>query len=321
MKMTEQKIYNYWNKAEIVKPYIKDFLKKKFLNNLIVSEFNKIDLLVLDENLPVEVQSTVIVDKDNHVNHALFEDKIRRQIEDNIVNYGKCWFFFDSEYYRYLKETTRIQISMNLDWFAKYVKEEKLIVFIISYNGLIKELKYDDLEFIKRLSNTCNIECNDDSRVLNRNKLNIMSSVLKGYKFIQYEIDDIEKCFIERKLDGNNEKSLRDFLQKESDERKNVYGNVLHSLGNLDSLNNVLNMNEDFTHESKTFGMFLGVFRISNKKHDYEFIDNFNICKHFPGYVRHKEAWDAVKGTVFSPRGLRNYFWTKNTQAKTLMDF
>ncbi len=82
--------YIFWRYVEKVMPFIKNYLRTKFPNSLILHEFNRIDIIVLDEEIPIEIQTTRYI---SELHNADFEDRIRRQIEDNIENYGKCWFF------------------------------------------------------------------------------------------------------------------------------------------------------------------------------------------------------------------------------------
>ena len=89
--------YIFWNKAKIVSPFIYEFLKTNYPNCLILPELNHIDFVVLEENLPVEVQSTIILGykkKEKKIlAHSYFEQMIEKQIKQNIERYGKCWFF------------------------------------------------------------------------------------------------------------------------------------------------------------------------------------------------------------------------------------
>ncbi len=314
--------YIFWTKADIVKSYVYNYLKDKFFDSLILHEFNKIDLIVLKENLPAEIQSTIIT-KDNNrniVNHSIFENYIRKQIEDNIENYDKCWFFFDAEYYRYLNESAS-NTSLNMDWLAKYVKEDKLKIFTVKYNGLIKELKYEDLEFIRKLSNTCKIGYDDDVRILNRNKIKIINNVLEGYNFKQNEIN----MFIDKYNQRNsNERTFIEFLRKKDDERKKLYANIVESIQNLKCINLILNMNNEYKQDSKTRCRYLGIFKVNGDRgnaNTIQFIDKFNICQFFPGYVRHREEWNSIREMAFSDRGLRDYFYIKIHQLKTLRDY
>lgn len=310
--------YTFWSKVEVVEIFVVNDLKKKFPNSLIIPELNKMDFAVIKENLPVEIQSTMVHDK--YLTHSGFEDRIRKQIEDNIENYERCWFYFDSEYYRYLNESAKSNASINLDWFAKYVKEGKLKVFTVKYDGEIKELKYEDLEFIRLLSNTCKIECGSDERILNRNKLKIMDEVLTKYNFTQCEIDKFINLYDLRK---NKIESLSTYLMKEDDERKSHYGNILYSMGHLKTINNILNMNDDYGKVGKRSGGYLGIFKLyghGGYDNKTEFINESNICQYFPGYIRNNEKWESLKGTLFSDRQLKDIFWVKNTRS-SLLDY
>ncbi len=210
--------YIFWSKAEIVKPYIMKYLKDTFINALIIYEFNKIDIVILGENIPVEIQSkNVRLNQRNsyQLSHAEFEDRIRRQIEDNITNYSKCWFFFDSEYFRYLQNSTlNKNTSIDMSWFVKYIKEEKLKVFTIKYNGLVKELTIDDFNFLEEIHS-------NDEICLDTNKLKIYKNVLKGYNFTQKEIDDYyeerDKLSFDKgllKWKDMTEKEIKESLEK-----------------------------------------------------------------------------------------------------------
>ena len=89
--------YTFWHIADIVKPYIAKFLENVFLDSIVIKEFHKIDYVILQdiECLPVEIQSTQAYK--NGINHSGFEQKIEKQLKQNIVRYGKGVFFFDSD--------------------------------------------------------------------------------------------------------------------------------------------------------------------------------------------------------------------------------
>ncbi len=144
--------YIFWNNASVALPYVYKFLKTCYPNSIILPEFNHIDFVVLQENLPVEVQSTIIFRYNDSEKKALgnsyFEQMIEKQIKQNIERYGKCWFFFDSEYFRYLQSGTSSSIRTDYKWFIRYIRNNLLCVFIVSHDGIIKEVKYEDLEFL-----------------------------------------------------------------------------------------------------------------------------------------------------------------------------
>ena len=112
--------YTFWTRAEIVRKCIKDYLKKRFPGKLIIKELNQIDLSILEENLPVEIQSTLVVKGGLH--YSGWEDRIRRQIEQDIVLYDKCLFFFDEKLLRAMINAGK-GMSISMDWFRKYIKE------------------------------------------------------------------------------------------------------------------------------------------------------------------------------------------------------
>lgn len=78
----ENGIYKTWT-VTLVRPLITKFLKEKYPDSLIISEFGKIDITVFDnilnDQIPVEIQKTPI--GSNRFVHCRFEDSIRRQVD------------------------------------------------------------------------------------------------------------------------------------------------------------------------------------------------------------------------------------------------
>lgn len=58
MNNTEK--YIFWTHAKVVRPYIGKFLMQQFPNGYVEHEVNDIDMAVIGENLPVEIQSTPV---------------------------------------------------------------------------------------------------------------------------------------------------------------------------------------------------------------------------------------------------------------------
>lgn len=289
-----------------------------FPDSLIIDEFNLIDFVVIEENLPVEIQSTLYNKTDNAVMHCGFENAIRKQIEDNIENYDRCWFFFDYEYYRYLNESKSLNISLNLDWLAKYVKEDKLEVFTVKYDGEIRHLAYKDLEFIRSISNTCKIEYENDERVLNRNKIKIFKNILKGYEFTQDEIDNTRKLFNNRNKIVNSKRNcekFQSFLIKNGDDRAKLYGYAWESIFRLRLINDFLDMKEVDEHVMFDC-MYNGILKSIGTDRK-QFVDTFDICKFFPGYLRHKDDWNDIKDGTFGRSQFRDIFLVKNKKQST----
>lgn len=158
--------YVFWKYADVAKPYIKKYLIEKFPNRLTIRELNMIDLTIPEENLPIEIQATPIY-MNKSIMYSEFENDIRKQIEQNIISYDKCWFFFDSSLLKSMQYNRRKYISINMDWLRKFIKEEKLKVFTVSYDGIIEEKKYKDFDFLSEMSQTCKISCETDDMILN----------------------------------------------------------------------------------------------------------------------------------------------------------
>lgn len=312
--------YVMWVYADIVRPYIKKFLSEIFPGKLIIRELNQIDFTIPEENLPVEIQSTIIQQKYSNtrrlsISYASWESLIRNQIEQNIVCHGRCWFFFDSELLRGMRNAGR-NMSINMDWFRKFMKEEKLKVFVVSHDGIIEEKMYRDFDFLSDVSQTCKVAAENDDMVLNRNKMKIFTNVVKGYGFVQDEIDKFDYDYKKYHDADKNDGSCK-FLMRQNDERSKLYGNILYAMSNLPSINKLLDREYDRDHrdcKTKQRARFLGIFDVDGVSHSVItiFIDRFDICKYFPSYLRNKEIWDKLKGCNLNIRQFDNVISGKN---------
>lgn len=110
------------------------------------------------------------------------------------MNYGTCWFFFDSALLKGMKNAGK-SMSISMDWFRKLIKEERLKVFTVSFNGVVSDLVYKDFDFLSKISQTCKISHETDDLILNSNKMKIYANVVKGYGFTQDEIDKFDDDF------------------------------------------------------------------------------------------------------------------------------
>ncbi len=327
-------IYKTW-KVEFIRPLITKFLNNKYPNSSIVREINKIDITIFDNKsnniIPVEIQKTPIDKRSTKIYflHTQFEQFIRKQLEDNIENYEKCWFFFDSEYLRFLQYgIVGKSTSINLTWLVNLMKEESLKVFTIRYDGIVKELTTKDFDFLKEVSQTCSIGYDNDERVLNRNKLKIFHSVIKGYNFTQEEITNFENEF-DNRGDTKYVKST-DYFHNSNDERCKLYGSILSVFRNLSIINNILSCN---CSKHVVYCITLGIlyqneFRADNHNSYIKFIDKFDVAKYFPGYIKNKEMWDycKIKQRLFSSNefygiieGTFNYEFIK--KQSSLLDY
>ncbi|MDP2846340.1 MAG: hypothetical protein Q8N79_09775, partial [Candidatus Methanoperedens sp.] len=237
--------YTFWNNARVALPYVYKFLKTRYPDSIILPEFNHTDFVVLQENLPVEVQSTIILGHNDSekkcLAHSYFEQMIEKQIKQNIERYNKCWFFFDSEYFRYLQSGTDNSIRTEYKWFIKYVRDNLLYVFIVSHDGKIKEVNYQDLEFL--VNNEMDID-------FDKNKIMIFSNVINGHGYTSKEI----RMFVNEKRLLHDKNAFVTWLRKKDhSERMKVLGYVLQSISRLSHIDNFfLRKNTNWNHVQGT---------------------------------------------------------------------
>jgi len=324
----ENETYKIW-KVKFIRPKITEFLKKeKYPDSLIVYELNQIDITIFDYEsdsiVPVEIQKTSTFKskyKKNYysINHSGFEDRIRRQIENNIKEYDKCWFFMDLEYLRYLQSgNLKKNISIDMTWLIKLMNENKLKAFAIKYDGLVKELTVEDFKFI---------ELTEDQKVLNRNKLKIYINIIRNLKF---DDNEINKFYIILDNENKQHNWKEEFRNNSGDnKRRELYGWILYSMSDLSAINEILNMNSkiinyNYFRNIKRCLFYIGIFDVveyRNNGYITTFIDKFDICKYFPGYMRNKKQWDGYKGNNLTHSTFTMIANGSLKQHKTMLDF
>lgn len=309
--------YNVWTYANVVRRYVREDLKKRFPGKIIAREINSIDYTIPELNLPIEIQATIIAHVPHpHIKYSAWENSIRKQIEQNITNSGRCLFYFDSDLLRV--QNANINISINMDWFRKYIKEEKLKVFTVRYDGIIEPKEYKDFDFLAKISQTCPIAAEEDDLILNRNKMNIYTNTVKGYGITPETIEKIEYDFEKychenycRTDKENNIDNFRTFLLKNNNEIYKLYGQILYAIDDLSKINKILCREIDqrsYKEFRKYTTKILGIFDISGKG-SYainRFVDRFDICKYFPGYLRNKDIWEKSRRFRLNARQFEN---------------
>lgn len=271
----------YWTVEEI-RPYIIEELKNKFPDSIIEREFDQVDLMVHGPNIPIEIQRARCDPRDGKPQLSYFEDVIRRQIEQNIEIYELCWLFFDNKLLMHLQLCR--QTSINMDWFYQLFKSGKLRVFTITINGIIRELEDKDLEFIRRLSNTCKLGKDEEYRVLTRNKSKMAYQV---YRSKGFTTDEINKWYEE--FENNNNEYIPKWLIKMGGRRKE-FGMIRLALTQLSNINDTLKCiikpkgNIPITN--------LYILGIIEGKDWITCSDKYDVLKYFPGYFGNKELWD-----------------------------
>jgi hypothetical protein len=323
--------YKFWISDE-VRPYIFEFLRKEFPDKFVIHEFDQVDIFILDENLPVEIQSvhrqTKGKDRLKGPRISGFEDDIRRQIDTNISTYGRCWFFFDESLLGYLQNDMGRHNSINMDWLYQYFKEGKIRIFTITNNGIIKEMHDEDFSFLPKVSNTCKRGENEDFRILQKNRAKVTLNVLKGHGFTMDETNNIYITFKSRK--ETDIKSLKPWLMRKEQERtyrQLEYGYIRDI--RLEHINNVLSctiFSNSGSGQSRNTRSLLYMLLTSglfdrDKNGRIYFVDKYNISQYFPGYVKKKDLWDylrthGVDERTFNAiiRGETDYLWWIKSQ-------
>lgn len=322
--VTGDEEYTFWTHADFIKDeYIIDFLEERFPGKLVARELNLIDFTIPEENLPIEVQATSVnATADHRPKYSEFEQLIQKQINQNIISYGVCWFFFDSELLRAMKNACR-NMSINMVWFREYMKEDKLKVFTVRYDGIIEEKEYNDFDFLSEVSQTCSIAAKTDEMILNDNKLKIYTNIVKMHGFVQTEIEkfysDWRKYRKINKISGNNKNdNLKTFLSKQNGDREKLYSYILRAMGDLLTIDDILGL-KDNQSKAKFLASIMGIFDVKGggTRSITTFVDRPNICQYFPSYPKNRETWKKLKGHSLNPRqfdniiknGVGNYFW------------
>lgn len=316
--IVEFKGYNFWSNVNVVYDRVWDFLQEKFPDQIIFPELFSVDFIVLNKNIPVEVQSTIVLnykegtDKARKIiSHTQFELSIEKQIKQNVENFGHCWFFFDSEYLRYLQNDLTRMSRINLDWLYQLIKDEMVKAFTVSYEGEITEIPYKSFNFLNGVSMTCNVSHNDDHRVLDRNKFKIILNLFKGCDFSSAELLKIRNDFSE-----TNSKSFNNWLMRKGcSPRESLYGSILQSVASLELVNQVLSCDEEvkLSRNIKHTLSVLGLFEVKGTSNGAvtRFVDKFDIADYFPGYVHNEKTWQHLRGNYVNVATLRKIITKK----------
>lgn len=309
----EFKGYNFWHNVDVVENYVWDYLENRFPDSIIFPELLGADFVVLKENIPVEIQSTILLFSENGtenaktiISHTQFELYIEKQIKQNVNYFGVCWFFFDSEYLRYLQNELTRRTRINLDWLYQLMKEGRVNAFTISHDGMITEISHKAFNFLNEVSMTCKVGQNEDYRILDRNKFKIISNVLKGYEFTSEELFTFKEDF--NKSGQNN---FNGWLQRKgSSDRETLFGSILVSCGSLELINQILDCADDgtkLTRSNKFLLTILGLFEVKGESRGAvsSFIDKYEIANFFPGYEKNKNIWNHLRTNEITVETLR----------------
>lgn len=287
MMSNKNKKEEYWY-PEDVRPYIIKYLKDRFPDSIIRQESNFIDIMVLRsiDSVPVEIQKTYI--RSDVPLLKRFENDIRNQVEQNVDISGKCWLFLDAKFLEYLKNTFSKYISLNMKWLYLYYKEEKVKIFSITREGLIKELKEEDMVILTKFGIS----------ELDRNRANIEYNILKWKMFSTDEINSLYKKYKENRSESI--KFDQWLTREDSSDREKEYGYICQTLGQLNYINDALSCELSRNEKVTIFLRRTGLIHrngggTNDKFARITFVDNPNIAQYFSGYIKNKELWDYLR--------------------------
>jgi hypothetical protein len=206
---------------------------------------------------------------------------IEKQIKQNIERYGKCWFFLDSEFLRYLTSHVSKANRLNLDWIIAFLQKDLLATFAINYNGEIRRIYIDDFESIRTSTNRDKFK---------NNEISILSNVLYGYGYTNNEI----RSLVRNKGLSQDKGALINWLKKkDQDERAKKLGYILQIMsGSLEDVDFLFGR-ESFDWGRASFAATkLGILRYEDKLWSME--DYYDINNYFPSYVKNKLFWDEI---------------------------
>lgn len=189
----------------------------------------------------------------------------------------------------------------------KLIKEEKLTVCTIDYKGNIKERNLEDFNFISKVSTTCIVGKDNDKRILEKNKYDILIKILDYYNVTQEELDIMG---LEHWKSHEKGQAFREYMTSTDDNRKKQVGNVFKGMNSLHDVNRLFD-GDIIGNHGQTDGKYIGIFESEgidgggkNNKNRIRFVDHPGISQFFPAYLRNKDKWDEFKGKWLIARQL-----------------
>lgn len=232
IKKNNGKIFRFWTNVGVVFDYVWSYLLEKFPDDILLPEVDRIDIMNLTKNIPIEIQSTII----NHntsrkrvfISHSNFFSHVKNQLHMNINKYGKCWFFFDWEYYDYIIDGIGNDSILNLYELFGLYDSDSLKVFIVRYNGEIKELTPNhDMPIL-----------NMDEEMLEKNRMKILNDVLKNHRFTSSEIKKYRDMYF--KEVHESDRFWMWLLTKRDDDRAILLSHIIQIQRRLREINMLL---------------------------------------------------------------------------------
>ncbi|MDD5474801.1 MAG: hypothetical protein PHU34_11755 [Candidatus Methanoperedens sp.] len=286
------KVFHFWTNVEIVFDYVWSYLLEKFSDDILLPEVDRIDIMNLTKNIPIEIQSTIVnfsaARSRVFIQHNLFFSHVKNQLYMNITKYGKCWFFFDWEYFDYIIDGIGKDSIFSLYELFGIYDPDSLKVFVVRYNGEIKELTPNhDMPIL-----------NKDEEMLEKNRTKILNDVLKKYGFTSSEIKKYRDTYF--KEVHESDRFWTWLLTKRDDNRAILLSHIIQIQKRLREINMLLDRQKKPFANWFTYTTFaartMGIIFLDQTTKKYGFLDQFSMCKYFPAYQRNEAFWNSLNG-------------------------
>lgn len=315
IRKNNNKTFRFWTNVGVVFEYIWEYLNNKFQNDLLIPEIDQVDILNISKNIPIEIQSTILRfnNRDSRVliQHHQFYTHVTHQIRLNLEKYGKCWFFFDWEYFDYTIDGLGKNSKYSINNLFNQFDLNSIRVFLVRFNGDIKEVP------IKEFKQTSV----DDSEALKKINMKILSVILEHHDYTSGEIKKLRDQYL---IEGHKSHHFKIWLQGKTDnDRAVLLGQIFNGLGRLGDINSILDRNnktfENWVTYTSRGAKALGIIFYKPETKKYEFSDPLSMCKYFPAYQRNKAFWDEMDGKTLNRKQFYNIVF--NTGNLTLDKF
>lgn len=299
--------FRFWTNAEVVFDYVWHFLLKNFPSEILLPEVDRVDIMNLSQSIPIEIQSTIIkrskVTSRIFLQHSIFYSHAKNQIEMNIAKYGKCWFFFDWDYFNFIMDGLGKDSIFNFSKLFRQDENDLVKVFLVRFDGVIRELKSSDFP----------LPITDDDFILANNKIKILHDILKQYKFTSNEIKEYRDMYF---IETHSSDRFRSWLlSKRDNDRAILFGHILETQKRFTDINLLLDRKKKDHNNWLSYTSFaartLGIIFYDQKVKKYTFSNQFSICKYFPAFQRNKDFWLSLIGKNFNKRQFNDIVFKK----------
>lgn len=307
IEKNDGKTFRFWTNAGVVFDHVWNYVLKEFPDDILVPEVDRVDIMNLSKNIPIEIQSTVLTytksESKVKINHSQFFSHVTITIKSNLAQYGKCWFFFDWDYFDYIIDGLGRGAKFNLQTLFEQFEPDCVKVFVVRSNGDIKELKSTDYQ----------LTASDEETILYKNRIKILKEIFQQFRFTSTEIKEYRDIYFEET--HQKDRFLFWLQSQKDDERAYLLGKILSAANRLGDINTILDRKKRSFNTWFTYTTYaaraLGIIFYDNMTKKYGFSDLFSMCKYFPAYQRNEAFWTSLNGKKLNRRQFNEIVFNK----------